>query len=374
MLVVYRLDKRSDDPAFEGFAFVDKTSLLGKRNIYSDFRNFDPNDKAWQPPLLKPLWKAREVVGNVRPENDYPTVAEVPAFSRRAVDALRDLLEPNGEILPLKTAPGVGEYFAYHVTTIADVLDNERSVVRRFEGKYVAIEISHHEFMAHKLVHLSIFRIPEKPTAVFVTDIFADRVRAHSLNGFNLIKVWPLASGTNWYQEAKSELKRRGKITDIAGTVNVNQQPKQKVFCRGLATEERQSLAGAIGKYATLLNIDVSQTSPDAIQSWIDETLRKLQADASDVEQKHEKAFWLAIAWGEAIVKRLGWEWVMLERSDGHQALSVADANHLFVVPVIEYFKRQTKPEADPTSELLYNMIKSNSFSHGSLGEPKILG
>ena len=52
---------------------------------------------------LKKKWKIPELWGPVPSFHDYPATELVPCFSQRAVDALRDVLEPNGELLPAKT-------------------------------------------------------------------------------------------------------------------------------------------------------------------------------------------------------------------------------------------------------------------------------
>ena len=90
----------------------------------------------WTVPPLAPFWTPQRVIGQVRPFNDYPCVdLIVPAFSRKAVDALRNLLEPNGELLPLVAE--VGEYFAYNITTVADILDQNEVGNRVVRGRFV---------------------------------------------------------------------------------------------------------------------------------------------------------------------------------------------------------------------------------------------
>ena len=152
------------------------------------------------------------MIGRVRRFNDYPCVdLGIPAFSQRAVDALRDLLEPNGELLPLIS--DIGQYWAFNVTTVADVLDWKRSQIRWLIKPDAASSIERHEFFPSKLRILSIFRIPEIPHATYVTELFAARVREHGLEGFDFRKVWPLPPGVIWWKLAKKqkrEYQRRG--------------------------------------------------------------------------------------------------------------------------------------------------------------------
>lgn len=212
---VYGLSCICDIPEYEGFGWGDRTfSARGTHNATGDFVPILVDDKE-QIVHFAHLWKPTRVVGNVQPWNDFPTIGfNVPAFSRRAVDALRDLLEPNGEILPLVS--DVGEYYAYNVTTIADVLDVERSdITWGLDYKY-ASWISRHEFHADRLEGLSIFRLQQKTTFYYVTDVFVDRIREHRLNGFDVEKLWPLPPGESWWENWKRrQAARQRKATAI---------------------------------------------------------------------------------------------------------------------------------------------------------------
>lgn len=115
------------------------------------------------------------------PLPDFDDTVYWPMFSRRAVDALADLLEPNGEILPLICPEG--EYFAYNATCLVDILDQERSDMRR---------VSLHKlvFRTDCLQGLSIFKMKLRPVAhVFVTDLLVNRVRQAGLVGIDFRKL-----------------------------------------------------------------------------------------------------------------------------------------------------------------------------------------
>jgi hypothetical protein len=132
-----------------------------------------------------------------------------PAFSGRAIDCLRDFLEPNGEILPLR--PKNGDFFAYNLTTVADVLDLRKSELKWTSNRYSVIDISRYEFYKEKIGDLSIFRIREYPAGTFVTDKFVSRVVEHGLNGFDFQIVWPLPPGVSWFELAKQATKERNR-------------------------------------------------------------------------------------------------------------------------------------------------------------------
>jgi hypothetical protein len=189
---LYNLDTITDDPEFEGFGFVRGESLRGKRRLTFDFGPDDIQTKGrgWTVTPLAPIWVPQPVLGRVKPHNDYPCVnLTIPAFSRRAVDALRDFLEPNGELLPLLSP--LGEYYAYNITTVADILDHERSEIEWFNERRVsALRIRRYECIPEKLAGLSIFRLVEMSSSTFVHQVFVDRVRQHGLQGFDFTRLW----------------------------------------------------------------------------------------------------------------------------------------------------------------------------------------
>lgn len=124
------------------------------------------------------------------PKGDFPSlIPNVPVFSRRAVEALRDLLEGHGEILPVMISGD--EYFLLNVTRVVDALDESNSEVIRFEGSSKVLNIRSHSFYEEKLFGIMIFKIPQVITMdVFVTDAFVERVRSAGLKGFWFPLVW----------------------------------------------------------------------------------------------------------------------------------------------------------------------------------------
>jgi hypothetical protein len=190
---VYRLEPNVEDPRYEGFGFDHRDSVREKSCLAFDFMPDDipTRGRAWTVTRMARLWTPQPVSGRVRPYNDYPCCnLSIPAFSERAVEALRDLLEPNGELLPLVSVVGI--YYAYNITTVADILDLDRSEVQWFDDKRdIASTIIRHEFLPEKLEGLSIFRLVEEPALTYVTNFFVERVRAHRLRGFVFHKLWP---------------------------------------------------------------------------------------------------------------------------------------------------------------------------------------
>ena len=199
---IYELNKVADDPRFEGFALDPLPSVLGRDSLDDDltpgFADAEENPE-WMQPKLAEYWTTPAAQGRVADFNDYPCLDMVlPAFSERAVNVLRDFLEPNGEILPLATSTNTN-FFFFNILTISDSLDRESSQCEFWcDPATTATNIDYFSFDVQKLQAHSIFRIPELPMSVFVTNHFVDRVESHQLQGFEYTKVWPIPPDVNW--------------------------------------------------------------------------------------------------------------------------------------------------------------------------------
>jgi len=201
---IYKIKPILDNPKYEGFGMGEEPSLRGKRDRFEDLApDFDPTIGEWVVPRLSSIWKPLRVQGRVRPYNDFPCLGlSYPAFSSRAVDVLRDVLEPNGELLPLITS--VGEYFLYNCTTVADIIDRGRSKVD-YLNKSTILEIDHLQVREDCLAELSlsIFEMKWYLGNCCVTDSVARRIREAKLEGFEFRKLWPLPEDVPYWLHRK---------------------------------------------------------------------------------------------------------------------------------------------------------------------------
>jgi hypothetical protein len=130
-----------------------------------------------------------------------PILYVVPIFSVKAIESLRDLLQDNGELLPLLCDEGT--YHVFNTTTVVDALDEQRSEFKPLQeldpdtfwkASPDEVGVIRHEFFPEKVADLSIFRIPFGSNYAenypLVTDRFVQRVEAAGLKGFEFQLLW----------------------------------------------------------------------------------------------------------------------------------------------------------------------------------------
>ncbi len=155
---------------------------------YEPFGDPDPFAKTWR---VKKLVRCKNATDAERPMSDSPhSRTFLRILSGRAVDALRDLLEPACEILPLES--DLGEYWAIHVMAQADCLDAQQSKVRRSTNGGI-MQVCDWIFLPDKASAASVFRLPEAPAYFLCSDEFVRRVKQQGLTGFKFKKLWSSA-------------------------------------------------------------------------------------------------------------------------------------------------------------------------------------
>jgi hypothetical protein len=175
---VYRLG--ADVNRYQHLVLFDEREEVRLRDMFMGA----PMAATWKPPLVEIL---RDVRHRGRPRSDFPAFGGDPVFSERAIEALRNLLEPSGEILPLRCHEGT--YFAYNVTRVVDALDEARSELERFDDG-VVMRIVQPVFFPDRVAGETIFKVPQSRARVFVTDPFVQRIQERGLVGFDLQPLW----------------------------------------------------------------------------------------------------------------------------------------------------------------------------------------
>ncbi|MBQ9800377.1 MAG: hypothetical protein IJO40_10620 [Thermoguttaceae bacterium] len=111
-------------------------------------------------------------------------------LSTRAADVLRDLLEQNGEFLPV-VSPENPDVALFHPTTALDALDKEKSVLNYLnKEKTRPYMVARYWFVEEKLGDVPIFVLPEDAGKIFVADAFVERVCENKPTGFGFRRLW----------------------------------------------------------------------------------------------------------------------------------------------------------------------------------------
>lgn len=252
-MTVYLLQDFSivEEPLFEGIWIDDYPSLLGteyfSHNLRQDFHiSLDAVDgkRVFEVPRLAKKWK-RKPTAKYR-AIPYDFFDRPAVFSKRAVDTLGDLLKKNGELLPIQTTSG--EYFAFNLLTVADVLDASNSNVS-YSSHYAgrADRIERFSFREKRLDELAIFRIPEQPNEIYVTQQFVDTVESRGLNGFYFVRVFPFAKNRNWNREQNKLLKQMKRQSIIPNCKDAQQDAETFIIILEVAgkkpsTKERKQI------------------------------------------------------------------------------------------------------------------------------------
>ena len=122
-------------------------------------------------------------------------VSSTLVMSERAVEALSDLLEEYGEVLPLADSEGMPLY-AWNVTRVIDALDEAHCVVDRFPASGRIMYIWEHVFFEERVRGVDAFRLPpDISRSIYVGDGFVARVRAAGLQGLKFESCWSAEGG-----------------------------------------------------------------------------------------------------------------------------------------------------------------------------------
>ena len=182
--------------------------------IYTDEDDIIEFNRRFNGSSLKKTWTSQykfRFARNPRlsAKGDTPGLSShIPVFSSRAVTALSDLLQGNGELLPIVCDD---EYYSiFNVTRVVDALDEENSELTLFSDGRI-MDIDRHAFFPEKLKGIHVFKIPQIVLMdVFVTDAFVDRVKAADLKGFEFRPVWSSKKGSGPTNQKGNGQKARG--------------------------------------------------------------------------------------------------------------------------------------------------------------------
>ena len=139
----------------------------------------------WTPPRVARARPSRRGGNKLA---DLPQSSLAFIMRPSAVDALRDILEAHGEVLPLATNDGV-ELFVFNPRFVIDAIDKERSSYERVPETDI-IWMRQYVFVESVIRGIDVFRVPFGPGRLYFSDRFVERVKAAKLKGTEFIKLW----------------------------------------------------------------------------------------------------------------------------------------------------------------------------------------
>jgi hypothetical protein len=201
---IYKLDREKDNEDFDRYQeliVADPETYKQLKEYISRlgwFDNRQPIGTDWFPVKI-----VVDEYSHSHPPGDYPylygpgTFPVTPIFSRQAAEALADLLEGNGELLPLVC--DFGRYYAFNLTREVEALDEERSKFTLYSELYDDLGddadfqvITQFAFHPDLIKDLDIFKLPKRnrKNMPLVTDRFVQRVQDANLKGFAFKLLW----------------------------------------------------------------------------------------------------------------------------------------------------------------------------------------
>jgi hypothetical protein len=201
---VYELDRERDDEGFDRYQqlIVNDWKMSNKLEEYESrfgwFENRQPIGEAWFPVQVEESKHTySHIPGDYPLVNGFPNDCITPFFSQQAAAALADLLEGNGELLPLIC--DFGQYYAFNITREVEALDEECSEFQPYSELYDDLGddpdfllVTNFAFHPDRVADLSIFKLPKRnrKNMPLVTDRFVERVRDVNLKGFAFNLLW----------------------------------------------------------------------------------------------------------------------------------------------------------------------------------------
>ena len=168
----------------EGYEWVNAV----KERDYEVFLQFDgqPRASMWKPIAVR---RVRADERQAFKPSDFPWLGSHALIMRRsAVDALRDILDANGEVLPLSTDDGVE--LSVLNARIVDALDEANSSLMKFPGTNRIMRIKKVAFVPSKIEGVDLFRLPHRASSTYVSERFVERVKAAGLRGLVFNRSW----------------------------------------------------------------------------------------------------------------------------------------------------------------------------------------
>lgn len=158
----------------------------------SDFERFykligKPASKKWKPVRVKRI-RATPRQGCKPSDAPYMFCPGVLVLRRSAVDALRDILDAHGELLPLEDTEGV-ELYAYNPRALAAIDYSQSNGFRGSDGQLLSVH--RHVFFPSVVEGVDIFRqAKERGGDIYLSECVLQRWKKAKLKGLDFHLAW----------------------------------------------------------------------------------------------------------------------------------------------------------------------------------------
>jgi hypothetical protein len=135
----------------------------------------------WTPIELEFIGKGKK--------GDCPSlIPHLPVLSDRGINVLNELIEDSIEYLPF-ICPGKDKFWGVNVLKAVDCIDYDNADVVRFQSSGRIMRFKKFAFKKDMLEGIKIFKTPDYPSVVFVSENFVEKVKEAGLKGFEFVEV-----------------------------------------------------------------------------------------------------------------------------------------------------------------------------------------
>lgn len=128
--------------------------------------------------------------------------------------------------------------------------------------------------------------------------------------------------------------------------------------------EMRGNIKGCAGDAATMLNLDLSRSSPAEIVEAVDSFMHAWQrGNRPELSEDDDLSLTMGSLWGEQLVNGLGWEWagVTFHDHDDSKAVGVFSPDRALAIYPFHFIYGCMENGAPVTIMLSYNMLQDGS-------------
>lgn len=319
-----------------------------------DYQGLMPVNEEWKKYLWAfygeshaATWKPLEVEFNPhtadQPVGDYLGYkSNLPTITQKAVDALQNVIQQTGELLPLicKEKP----LWAFNVTNVLEgALDLEQSIYSLVSTGHLH-SIKKYVFKEDVVADQYIFRESKINGKLFVTDRFRSIVEDAGLLGFEFEAVYPESAV-------------------VPRTPRRAPQPEPlKVTTEAVTSEDIELIQGSVSEGLAHLKLTGDEPAKDIVDR-IAQDIDAPHTKALPEDEIAEHAAMLGVLWGEQVCRAYGWQWMHVGLPE-RRVLSVVAPRQTHYVEALHFvWELVLNNQGASKAVLTFNMLNPTSLA-----------